>query len=90
MLDGHEVVWRRAIEVATGDSFGAPAVPNRVVVVERRALPGIVSGGDNPGAALRARTVRVYGPSLDNFVSEQELLGHLDPHLVDAHRELAG
>ena len=89
VLDGHRVVWRRQIDASATRGTTGPDVSNRVLVVERRALPGIASARDNPGAALRARTVRVYGPSLGDFVGEQELLSRLAPHLADAHRDLA-
>jgi hypothetical protein len=82
VLEGHRVVWRRTVDVADGTAAG------RVVVVERRALSGIASGADNPGAALRSRAIRVYGPPLDDFVAEQELVVQLAPHLGGALGEL--
>jgi hypothetical protein len=90
VLDGHRVVWRRGVDVTVDDEPGASSDPARVVAVERRALSGMASGVDNPGAALRSRTVRVYGPSLGDFAGEQELVVQLAPHLGDALRELPG
>jgi hypothetical protein len=90
VLDGHRVVWRRGIDMAGGHGPGVVSGPDRVVVVERRALSSVASGIDNPGAALRDRTVRVYGPSLGDFLGERELVVHLAPHLGDALRELSG
>jgi len=89
VLDGHRVVWSRGVDL-DGTTVGpdGPTGPARVVVVERRALAGVASGADNPGAALRARTVRVYGSSLGDFTAEQALVVRLAPHLGDAVREL--
>jgi len=86
VLEGHRVVWQRTVTVRA--SSGTSSDAGRVVAVERRALAGIASGTDNAGAALRARSIRVYGPSLGDFVAEQELVAQLAPHVGDAFREL--
>lgn len=89
VLDGHEVAWRATVDIAEGGPSGVPAGEGRVVVVERRALAGMACGSDNPGAALRARTVRVYGPALGDFRAERALLDALAPALRDAWAALS-
>ncbi|MGD0881314.1 MAG: hypothetical protein ABSB09_07090 [Acidimicrobiales bacterium] len=64
---------------ATGE---APVGPQRIVAVERSALAAICAGTEDIGAALRARTVRHYGPTLQNLEVERELIERLVPVLM--------
>jgi hypothetical protein len=48
-----------------------------VVAVEREVLSELCSGSQNLGAALRARTVRYYGPQLSSFGQERAIFEKL-------------
>jgi hypothetical protein len=61
-----------------------------VVVVERATLAAICAGSQNVGAALRARTMRSYGPSPRNFADERATYQRLADFLAVAGAELLG
>jgi hypothetical protein len=91
ILEGQTVHWRGHVDLATlvleTSASGAPA---RIVVVEREALAAIAEGSENLGAALRARTLRSYGPPIAHYGEERELFQRLQAFLADAVAELLG
>jgi hypothetical protein len=91
VVEGSVQLWSRVVDLSTaasgGPRGGPPATggaqqgPLRVVAVERGALGAICAGTENVGAALRARTVRYYGPIPQNFEVEREMFERLVPVL---------
>lgn len=72
VLGGHEVLLRRVVALDDGTADLAPA-PGAVVAIDRTALPGVSSGRENLGAALRSRLVRYYGAPLRDFAEERAI-----------------
>jgi hypothetical protein len=94
VVDGHDVLGRGIVDLATSawvETYGdnapagrAPQQVSRVVAAERFALAEICAGTLNIGAALRARTVRYYGPPLLDYEDELEIFERLIDFLVAA------
>jgi hypothetical protein len=92
VLVGHELVWRRTVDLSVSSWVvpGAAAGTPFVVVLERPALAGICGGRENIGAALRARAVRSYGPLPRALRDEREVFGRLSAFLAANSAELLG
>ncbi|MGA2470944.1 MAG: sulfotransferase [Solirubrobacteraceae bacterium] len=98
ILEGHAPLWCGVVDLAapaptSGESataHGPQPGASRVVVVERATLAAICAGSQNVGAALRARTMRSYGPSPRNFADERATYQRLADFLAVAGAELLG
>jgi hypothetical protein len=91
VLEGHDVIWSRVIDLVASAWVPDPlAGTPRVVAVERSALRGISSGGENIAAALRARAMRYYGPFLGPLKDEREIFDRLAAFLVAAAGDITG
>jgi len=86
ILDGQTLRWNGVIDLAaatavdggaTARSADAPARTARIVVIERATLAAISAGSENIGGALRARTVRSYGPRVQYYAEESEIFRRL-------------
>ncbi len=84
VVEGSVQLWNRIVDLSVAGSGEHPdggQTPHRVVAVERAALAAILAGTENVGAALRARTVRYYGPIPQNFEAERDMFERLLPYL---------
>jgi hypothetical protein len=98
VLKGHEVLWRRVVDLAsfpwTGESADTALVADQpegadlVVAIERDALGEICNATETIGTALRARTVRYYGVLPRYFKDELAVFERLAAFLVTMKAEL--
>jgi len=91
ILRGHDVRWRGVVDMETG-AWSEPeprtATSELVVVVETDILEAVCKGAHNIGAAMRARSIRTYGPLLAGFDDEWRILDRLTTHLATKAREV--
>jgi hypothetical protein len=99
VVDGHGTIASQRIDLrdapetagdlatGIGGALANSAAVSSVVAIERSSLDGLSSGRENIGAALRARTVRYYGPILRSFEEERRIFERVAEHL-EAKRPL--
>jgi hypothetical protein len=86
ILEGQTLAWRGVIDLAAASGTKRSSEPGRtarIVVIERGALAAIRAGSENVGGALRARTVRSYGPWVHDFAGERQTFQRLAAFLAD-------